>query len=399
MEISTPLTIHSVPGIPSVMEALSMGTSGPATCEKPLCTRKDRRPPPLRGGQDQMAKTVPDPRVTGIPDKDDRTENDRNSGTKDSGERRKVGGGRWSPTGDTTKTQGDRVPYATSKGSNPDETRKEERRAWSSQDEYGENDKVKNSDPGVEVDTPEKPEGVRSGYLHRSKVEWVKDGMKPKKGKSPNEDRSPVKIDPDCWSRNRSWVKIGPELVRMERDVTANQAGIVFGKAHVGLNEMSESSIPRADELLRGRIRDNGEVLDSGTRRSQRSPAHLALDAMSKIFNATTAQNIDSATTSTLPLPYHNLLSLALLSGPPNHLNDIRFDSNSRSRWNPARGRRCSVTWHTVGPRFLTHSSQNAIVLLLSVSLESWTLSAMGKTVQLPSSEDTLSATITAHCV
>ncbi|KAJ7609966.1 hypothetical protein FB45DRAFT_876180 [Roridomyces roridus] len=57
----------------------------------------------------------------------------------------------------------------------------------------------KNSDPGVEVDTPEKPEkpeGVRSGYLHRSKVEWVKDVMKSKKGKSPNEDRSPVKIDP-----------------------------------------------------------------------------------------------------------------------------------------------------------------------------------------------------------
>ncbi|KAJ7610393.1 hypothetical protein FB45DRAFT_875752 [Roridomyces roridus] len=151
--------------------------------------------------------TVPDPRLTGIPDKDDRTEKDRNSGTKDSGERRKVGGGRWSPTGGTTKTQGDRVPYATSKGSNPDETRKDERRARkrgggrarSSQDEYEESDKVKNSDPGVEVDTPEKqekPEGVWSGYLHRSKVKWVKDGMKSKKSKSPNEDRSPVKIDP-----------------------------------------------------------------------------------------------------------------------------------------------------------------------------------------------------------
>ncbi|KAJ7626181.1 hypothetical protein FB45DRAFT_869268 [Roridomyces roridus] len=76
---------------------------------------------------------VPDPRLTGIPDKDDRSKNDRNSGTKDSGEGRKVGGGRWSPTGDTTKTQGDRVPYATSKGSNPDETLKEERRARSSQ--------------------------------------------------------------------------------------------------------------------------------------------------------------------------------------------------------------------------------------------------------------------------
>ncbi|KAJ7635350.1 hypothetical protein FB45DRAFT_865873 [Roridomyces roridus] len=146
------------------------------------------------------ALAVPDPRLTGIPDKDDRSENDRNSGTKDSGEGRKVGGGRWSPTGDTTKTQGDRAPYTTSKGSNPDETIKEERRARSSQDEYGESDKVKNSDPGVEVDTlekPEKPEGVRSEYLHRSKVEWVKDGMKLKKGKSPNEDRSPVKIDPD----------------------------------------------------------------------------------------------------------------------------------------------------------------------------------------------------------
>ncbi|KAJ7621332.1 hypothetical protein FB45DRAFT_870995 [Roridomyces roridus] len=80
-----------------------------------------------------VEKHVPDPRLTGIPDKDDRSKNDRNSGTKDSGERRKVGGGRWSPTGDTTKTQGDRVPYATSKGSNPDETRKEERRARSSQ--------------------------------------------------------------------------------------------------------------------------------------------------------------------------------------------------------------------------------------------------------------------------
>ncbi|KAJ7624376.1 hypothetical protein FB45DRAFT_869313 [Roridomyces roridus] len=76
---------------------------------------------------------VPDPRLTGIPDKDDRSKNDRNSGTKDSGEGRKVGGGRWSPTGDITKTQGDRVPYATSKGSNLDETIKEERRAWSSQ--------------------------------------------------------------------------------------------------------------------------------------------------------------------------------------------------------------------------------------------------------------------------
>ncbi|KAJ7619482.1 hypothetical protein FB45DRAFT_871640 [Roridomyces roridus] len=135
---------------------------------------------------------VPDPRLTGIPDKDDRSKNDRNSGTKDSGEGRKVGGGRWSPTGDTTKTQGDRVPYATSKGSNPDETIKAERRARSSQGrldqehEYGESDKVKNSDPGVEVDTPEKPE-----------VEWVKDGMKLKKDKSPNEDQSPVKIDPD----------------------------------------------------------------------------------------------------------------------------------------------------------------------------------------------------------
>ncbi|KAJ7618684.1 hypothetical protein FB45DRAFT_1097343 [Roridomyces roridus] len=138
-----------------------------------------------------FAKYVPDPRLTGIPDKDNRSKNDRNSGMKDSGEGRKVGGGRWSPTGDTTKTQGDRVPYATSKGSNPDKTRKEERRARSSQGridqehEYGESDKVKNSDPGVEVDTPEKPE-----------VEWVKDGMKLKKGKSPNEDRSPVKIDP-----------------------------------------------------------------------------------------------------------------------------------------------------------------------------------------------------------
>ncbi|KAJ7609623.1 hypothetical protein FB45DRAFT_876369 [Roridomyces roridus] len=117
----------------------------------------DLRPSDLR-------PLVPDPRLTGIPDKDDRSKNDRNSGTKDSGEGRKVGGGRWSPTGDTTKTQGDRVPYATSKGSNPDETRKEERRARSSQGrldqehEYGESDKVKNSDPGVEVDTPEKPE-------------------------------------------------------------------------------------------------------------------------------------------------------------------------------------------------------------------------------------------------
>ncbi|KAJ7606531.1 hypothetical protein FB45DRAFT_878378 [Roridomyces roridus] len=112
----------------------------------------------------ETATEVPDPRLTGIPDKDDRSKNDRNSGTKDSGEGRKVGGGRWSPTGDTTKTQGDRVPYATSKGSNPDETIKEERRARSSQGridqehEYGESDKVKNSDPGVEVDTPEKPE-------------------------------------------------------------------------------------------------------------------------------------------------------------------------------------------------------------------------------------------------
>ncbi|KAJ7611237.1 hypothetical protein FB45DRAFT_875440 [Roridomyces roridus] len=77
--------------------------------------------------QDSRAE-VPDPRLTGIPDKDDRSKSDRNSGTKDSGERRKVGGGRWSPTGDTTKTQGDRVPYATSRGSNPDETIKEERR-------------------------------------------------------------------------------------------------------------------------------------------------------------------------------------------------------------------------------------------------------------------------------
>ncbi|KAJ7607061.1 hypothetical protein FB45DRAFT_878011 [Roridomyces roridus] len=76
---------------------------------------------------------VLDPRLTGIPDKDDRSKNDRNSGTKDSGEGRKVGGGRGSPTGDTTKTQGDRVPYATSKGSNLDETIKEERRARSSQ--------------------------------------------------------------------------------------------------------------------------------------------------------------------------------------------------------------------------------------------------------------------------
>ncbi|KAJ7602429.1 hypothetical protein FB45DRAFT_1106349 [Roridomyces roridus] len=156
---------------------------------------------------------VPDPRLTGIPDKDDRTQNDRNSGTKDSGEGRKVGGGRWSPTGDTTKTQGDQVPYASSKGSNPDETRKDKRRARkrargrarSSQGridqehEYEESDKVKNSDPGVEVDTPEKPEkpeGAMRGYLHRSKVEWVKDGMKLRKGESPNKDRSPVKIDP-----------------------------------------------------------------------------------------------------------------------------------------------------------------------------------------------------------
>ncbi|KAJ7634372.1 hypothetical protein FB45DRAFT_1002036 [Roridomyces roridus] len=82
---------------------------------------------------DRLPSNVPDPRLTGIPDKDDRSKNDRNSRTKDSGEGRKVGGGRWSPTGDTTKTQGDRVPYATSKGSNPDETIKEERRARSSQ--------------------------------------------------------------------------------------------------------------------------------------------------------------------------------------------------------------------------------------------------------------------------
>ncbi|KAJ7621346.1 hypothetical protein FB45DRAFT_871008 [Roridomyces roridus] len=88
------------------------------------------RSPELMTGDGDV---VPDPRLTGIPDKDDRSKNDRNSGTKDSGEGRKVGGGRWSPTGDTTKTQGDRVPYATSKGSNPDETLKEERRARSSQ--------------------------------------------------------------------------------------------------------------------------------------------------------------------------------------------------------------------------------------------------------------------------
>ncbi|KAJ7605920.1 hypothetical protein FB45DRAFT_1012290, partial [Roridomyces roridus] len=179
---------------PSSSSKSERGFSSPETAAQPpmpsnLRTEYEER---LRN-LERFAATVPDPRLTGIPDKDDRSKNDRNSGTKDSGEGRKVGGGRWSPTGDTTKTQGDRVPYATSKGSNPDETRKEERRARSSQGridqehEYGESDKVKNSDPGVEVDTPEK-------YLHRSKVEWVKDGMK-LKGKSPNEDRSPVKID------------------------------------------------------------------------------------------------------------------------------------------------------------------------------------------------------------
>ncbi|KAJ7641400.1 hypothetical protein FB45DRAFT_862593 [Roridomyces roridus] len=200
--------------------------------------------------------SVPDPRLTGIPDKDDRSKNDRNSGTKDSGEGRKVGGGRWSPTGDTTKTQGDRVPYATSKGSNPDETIKEERRARSSQGridqehEYGESDKVKNSDPGVEVDTlekPEKPEGVRSEYLHRSKVEWVKDGMKLKKGKSPNEDWSPVKIDPDllepepelgqdwCWIREKNLAGIkspGEDLDRssgsMSKEPEEREVGLEF---------------------------------------------------------------------------------------------------------------------------------------------------------------------------
>ncbi|KAJ7644435.1 hypothetical protein FB45DRAFT_999486 [Roridomyces roridus] len=157
----------------------------------------------------RFIRTVPDPRLTGIPDKDDRTENDRNSGMKDSGEGRKVGGGKWSPTGDTTKTQGDRVPYTTSKGSNPDETRKDERRARKRGEEGLGAAKMNMKKVISGGGYPEKPEGVRSGYLHRSKVEWVKDGMK---GKNPNEDRSPVKIDPGCWCRNRSWVKIGPEL-------------------------------------------------------------------------------------------------------------------------------------------------------------------------------------------
>ncbi|KAJ7615914.1 hypothetical protein FB45DRAFT_1008147 [Roridomyces roridus] len=80
-------------------------------------------------GERYPVAEVPDPRLTGIPDKDDRTEDDRNSGTKDSKEGQKVGGGRWSPTGDTTKTQGDQVPYTTSRGNNPDETREDKRRA------------------------------------------------------------------------------------------------------------------------------------------------------------------------------------------------------------------------------------------------------------------------------
>ncbi|KAJ7606602.1 hypothetical protein FB45DRAFT_878210 [Roridomyces roridus] len=187
---------------------------------------------------------VPDPRLTGIPDKDDRSKNDRNSGTKDSGERRKVGGGRWSPTGDTTKTQGDRVPYATSKGSNPDETIKEERRARSSQGridqehEYGESDKVKTRTPEWRW-IPRRNRRYRSEYLHRSKVEWVKDGMKLKKDKSPNEDRSPVKIDPG--------------LLEPEPELDQNWSG-------VGENGTGRNTVPSRHERAASSIESFGRI-------------------------------------------------------------------------------------------------------------------------------------------
>ncbi|KAJ7604629.1 hypothetical protein FB45DRAFT_880310 [Roridomyces roridus] len=87
-------------------------------------------------------------------------------------------------------------------------------------DEYGESDKVKNSDPGVEVDTPEKPE-----------VEWVKDGMKFKKDKSPNEDRSPVKIDPGLLEpepelgQNWSGVAVTPDIAGARRKCSGWECG------------------------------------------------------------------------------------------------------------------------------------------------------------------------------
>ncbi|KAJ7608681.1 hypothetical protein FB45DRAFT_1128384 [Roridomyces roridus] len=87
-------------------------------------------------------------------------------------------------------------------------------------DEYGESDKVKNSDPGVEVDTPEKPE-----------VEWVKDGMKLKKDKSPNEDRSPVKIDPGLLEpepelgQNWSGVAVTPDIAGAGRKCSGWECG------------------------------------------------------------------------------------------------------------------------------------------------------------------------------